>query len=216
MPAIVDTPSPSASPTLLEIFIAWLWVGLQSWGGGTATQSLLQQTVTRKGWLSEGEFARALALCQLSPGMNLLALCVVLGRRIHGPMGGIVALLGLVIPSVAFTIFATLFWGQARHLPGVQKALQDGIVPAVVGVGLWTTFRTGYGLVREARTKTGYWVRWSMILLCGATLIVYPSFPVFAVLLGGGMGGALWAGWRSRLQKPPLTKSTVSEVQGKG
>ena len=56
---------------LARIFIA---VGTQSVGGGTSTLFLLRRfLVGRERRISEREFTEAWALCQLSPGIHLVA-----------------------------------------------------------------------------------------------------------------------------------------------
>ena len=200
MPASAEPSSP-AHPTLAQIFVAWLWVGLQSWGGGTATGALIRQTVVeRHKWLSDADFGRALALCQVAPGMNLFALCIVLGRRLHGMAGGFVALFGLVLPSVTISILVTYFWSKVQF-PGLTRVLSEGVVPAVVGVGIWSSLQTGKGLIAEAQTKRGQAQRITLLLAAALVTALYARLPVWAVLLAGGIVGALGAWWNTRFYK---------------
>lgn len=174
---------------------------MQSFGGGQATLALIRRVIVeRHEWLSEPELARDLTICQVAPGMNLIAVTTLIGRRLGGVAGAVVSLLGLLLPSVTLTLLITAFWGQLRMLPGLDRALSGGIVPAVVGVGLWSSWRTGRTLAdgewdvntpQSAQRKVRA-VRWSIALVCGLLALV-PRMPVFAVLLIGGIAGMLLA-----------------------
>src|SRR5262245_61942163 len=115
---------PPAIP-LRALFLVWLGIGGQSFGGGQATLALIRQAVVEKhGWVSEEEFARDLTLCQSVPGMNLLALTNLIGSRLAGAPGVAVSLLGLLLPSVTLTIVITATIRHVQHHPAVQAALR--------------------------------------------------------------------------------------------
>ena len=102
-----DMPAPPASWFLLRV---WLLLSLQSFGGGGATLTLLRRTVVeRHGWVSEADFTRDWAICQVCPGINLLCMTILLGRRIAGARGIFLCLVGLLVPSVAATVAMTRF-----------------------------------------------------------------------------------------------------------
>ncbi len=59
-----------------ELAKSFIAVGTQSVGGGTSTLFLLRRfLVEREARISEREFTEAWALCQLSPGIHLVASC---------------------------------------------------------------------------------------------------------------------------------------------
>ena len=66
-------------PRLSELLRVWFSIGLQSFGGGSSTLYLIHQACITRGWLDEAEFARAWALVQISPGINLIKLTAVIG-----------------------------------------------------------------------------------------------------------------------------------------
>ena len=63
----METPIPKARPRLTALFIDWLLIGLQSFGGGSSTFMLINQLAIKRGWLSEEEFVRVWALVQIAP-----------------------------------------------------------------------------------------------------------------------------------------------------
>src|SRR5438094_7868654 len=107
-PSRNTSPAPAALPSSVLLLRIWFGVGLHSFGGGATTLTLIRRAVVdRYGWLSEAEFTREWTLCQLAPGINLLALAILIGRRLGGARGVALALLGLLLPSVGVTIVMT-------------------------------------------------------------------------------------------------------------
>ena len=73
----------AAAPSGL-VLREWLALGLGSFGGG-ATLTMIHRAVTEKhGWVSEDEFINDWALCQICPGINLIAFTILIGKRIAG------------------------------------------------------------------------------------------------------------------------------------
>src|SRR5437764_14486880 len=103
------TPAPPAAPPSPGLLLRlWFTFGLLSFGGGATTLTLIRRAVVeRYGWLSDAEFTREWTLCQLAPGINLLALAILIGRRTAGARGSALALLGLTLPGVVVTIGVT-------------------------------------------------------------------------------------------------------------
>ncbi len=118
--------------------LLWIWtaIGIQSFGGGSATLYLIRQvTVEQRGWLTDEEFTRYWGICQIAPGINILGLVILIGFRVSGALGAALALAGLLLPSAAITAALTSIYASIRDLPLVRAALA-GIVPAAVGLGL--------------------------------------------------------------------------------
>lgn len=127
--------SPSPQVSLLQLFKAWFALGAQSWGGGSATLLMIQrEVVERRGWMSPADFARAWAICQIAPGINLLGLTILIGWRLRRASGAAIALLGLLLPSVTLTALLTAIYASFRDEPRADAALR-GVVPATVGLG---------------------------------------------------------------------------------
>lgn len=184
--------------SLWLLFRAWLALGLQSWGGGSATLLMIRrELVERRAWLSEADFTRYWAICQIAPGINLLGLTVLIGWRLARAPGAALALLGLLLPSVTITAALTAVYARVRDLPLVESALR-GVIPATVGLGLLLSWQMGRPLVAEARGEGRGSGLVALLLLGGsAAAVLLWSPPVIIVLLGAGALGALWA-WLSR------------------
>lgn len=172
----------SEVPTPLHLLRVWLTLSVQSFGGGAATLALIRRAaVDEQKWVTETEFGRLWGLVQLAPGINLLALTVLLGRRAGGVRGIALSLTGLLLPSVALTILLSAAYVPVQHFRIVQSALR-GIVPVVAGLGLLTAWQIARPLL----------VRPRRLLLLAASMAAawLGSVPVLLILLTGGLLGA--------------------------
>ncbi|HMO58221.1 MAG TPA: chromate transporter [Roseiflexaceae bacterium] len=193
---------PVQPPAGLQLLWIWLGLGVQSFGGGTATLFLIRRAVVeRHGWLFEAEFTRDWALCQAAPGINLICLTVLVGYRVRGALGIVVAMIGLLLPSVTITALLTGMYASIRDLDMVQSALR-GVVPATAGLGLLLSVQ----MLRPPLTDSCREGRASLILtialvIATALLVGVARMPVIVALLGAGMIAAI-AGWRRARLRP--------------
>jgi chromate transporter len=173
-------------------------LGLQSFGGGTATLFLIRRAaVERHGWLSAEQFTQDWAMVQAAPGINLLCMTILVGRRVAGLAGALVALVGLMLPSVVITIIMTALYADLRNLAVIQEALR-GVVPATVGLGLVLTVRMASPLLAASRREVpgNFWV--NVVILVGSTVaMLIWQLPVLLVLCTAGALGGLTL-WRQR------------------
>jgi chromate transporter len=181
---------------LLSLFGVWLRLGIQSFGGGGATLYLIRRTVVdERGWLSEDEFAREWSLCHVAPGINLLAMTTLIGRRVGGAAGIAVSLLGLLLPSVAATILLTAGYARVRDVEAVRAALR-GLIPATAGLGAVAAWQLLRPLLQASRAEGRGSLGISLsILLASAGALALGLAPVWSLLLVGGALSACVPTW---------------------
>ncbi len=189
-------------PSLWQLLRVWFMLGLQSFGGGTATLFLIRRAVVEQHhWVSEGAFTRDWALCQAAPGINLLCMTILLGRQVAGLPGALVAMAGLMLPSVAITIVMTALYADLRNLSMVQAALR-GIVPATVGMGLLLSTNMARPLLASSRRESASSLSVGILLLVGsAAAVQFWHLPVIVVLCAAGAIGALNAWYHASQAK---------------
>ncbi len=190
-------------PTRPAFLQVWLLVGLQSFGGGVATLTLIRRAVVeQQGWLPEAEFTRNWAIVQMAPGINLLGLTILIGRRVAGVQGVVLALLGLLLPSVAIAVLLTAVYQSIQHLAAVQAALRC-VIPATVGLGLLTALYMARPLmVASRREGSGSFLLSSMLLLGSGMAVTWWHWPVISVLCTSGTVSA-FANWRRKAVVDP-------------
>src|ERR1700712_4975641 len=92
----------------LEVFVAFLTLGLTSFGGPIAHLGYFRaEFVTRRGWLDDDSFSDLVALCQFLPGPASSQVGMAIGLSRAGWWGALAAWTGFTAPSaVAMVLFA--------------------------------------------------------------------------------------------------------------
>src|SRR5947209_922117 len=197
-------------PSKWKLFRIWASVGLQSFGGGASTTFLIQRAFIEKHkWLSMEEFTHLWNLCILTPGINLIALTVLIGKKLGGTWGIVASLAGMLLPSAAITCLLAAIFKQIEHVAAVQAVLR-GVVPATGGIMLLVGLNFALPLIRRSH-KVGllYLVASSVLIIACALAVIFLKLSVILVLLAAVFLGALFF---SRKPVPPLL---IEEERGK-
>ncbi len=147
-----NEPAPSVSPsepeppalTYRAVFVRFLRFGLAAFGGPVAQIAMIRrELVDEEKWIGSGRFNRLLAVFQVLPGPEAHELCVHLGIRAKGRIGGILAGLGFMLPG--FVLMIGLAWIYTRlRLDGtVLGAMFLGVQAAVLAIVLRAVQRIG-------------------------------------------------------------------------
>ncbi|AOP36642.1 chromate transporter [Leptospira tipperaryensis] len=121
-------------PSLGEAFRFWFQLGWLSFGGPAGQISLMHKTlVEEKKWISEERFSHALSYCMLLPGPEAQQLATYLGWILHGTLGGILAGLFFILPSVLIFSGIGIFYFYYGEVSYVISFL-NGVKPAVLAI----------------------------------------------------------------------------------
>ena len=124
----------AAPPNAAVLLRVWTLIGLQSFGGGASTQLLIQREfVQRRAWIGAEELLQLWNLCLFTPGINLIALTILIGRKLGGTRGIAVSVMGLLLPSAAVTCILAAGFEAVQHSTVVHAVLR-GVVPATAGI----------------------------------------------------------------------------------
>ena len=103
---------------LFDLFITFAKIGAVTFGGGYAMLPILQrEIVENKKWGTEEELADYYAIGQCTPGVIAVNVGTFIGRKIAGNIGGVVATLGVVFPSM---IIITLLAGVIEYYSSLE------------------------------------------------------------------------------------------------
>lgn len=119
----------------LEVFVAFLRLGLTSFGGPVAHLGYFREAlITRKRWASEAEYAELISLCHALPGPTSSQIGMTLGLRRAGWRGLIAAWVGFTMPSAILLIgFGLgLQWFDVDTGAGWVLGLKAGAVAVVM------------------------------------------------------------------------------------
>ncbi len=121
-------PAPLGQIALHFALLSVLAVG----GVNAVTPEIHSQVVDVSHWMSDREFAELFAVAQATPGPNML-IATVIGWRLAGAMGAIVATLAMSGPSSLIVYAASRAWDQFRDRPW-RAIVQAGVAPVVCGL----------------------------------------------------------------------------------
>jgi len=109
--------------SLRELFFTFAKVGVLTFGGGYAMLPILErELVENRDWATNKELMDYYAVGQCTPGVIAVNTATFVGRKLAGDVGGIIASLGVVFPSVVIiTVIAGLITAFAEN-PYVKSA----------------------------------------------------------------------------------------------
>ena len=128
--------------SLGKLFSVFALIGVTSFGGGIVAY-LRRALVDKEKWLDEDGFMAALEISQTLPGLNSTNMSVIVGRKLRGPAGALVATLGMILPGAVIVTALGFTYVALRHDPKVAVVL-TGVAAAAVGLLVQVTLKIGW------------------------------------------------------------------------
>ncbi len=180
-------PVPTVSMSeLVRVFFRIGWI---SFGGPVAQLGLMHdECVERRHWLEDAEFVRGLNFVHVLPGPEASQMAILIGRRVRGVLGGIVAGVLFIAPGfLTLTGLAAIYvrFGSRPELLGVLS----GFRPVALALLASAMLRLGKAALRT---------RFQVVLAVAAfsaSLFLHVRFV--PLLLGCGLLSVLRSRWRS-------------------
>lgn len=141
----------SKKQVLGKLFLSTLYLSTFTFGGGYVIVTLMKQKfVDELHWIEEDEMLDLVAIAQSSPGAIAVNGAIVVGYKLAGMVGALVAILATIIPPFLIISVISYFYEIFRDNFVVSKLLagmQAG-VGAVIASVVWDM---GSGVVRQKR-----------------------------------------------------------------
>lgn len=186
-------------PSLSQVFVVFLKIGLLSFGGPAAQIALMHRMLVEdRGWLTEKQFLNALSFCMLLPGPEAMQLATHAGWRLHGRIGGLVAGGLFVLPGAAIIFALALLYVTYGDLP-VVSTLFLGVQAVAVVIVTEALLKVS----SRALQGTAHWML-AAFAFVGIFFFAVP-FPMIVAL--AGLYGAITA---SRAESEVAPTVTVS------
>ena len=171
--------------TLWDLYSTWFRMGLFTFGGGYAMLPMIQREVIEKHhWATEDEIMDYYAIGQVTPGIIAVNTATFVGYQVKGVIGGIIATLGVVSPSlVLISIIAGLITNFSE-LAVIQHALKG--IQVAVCVLMYTAVTKLYK--QGVKDIAGF-----VIFACALVLAYFTNIStVFLVILAGISGYVIY------------------------
>ena len=131
-----------------QMFISFFKIGAFTFGGGYAMIPIIEEEVVNKRkWITKEEFMDILVVSQSFPGAMAVNCSTFVGYKIGGIIGGIMGLLGVVLPSFIIILIVAAFFMQFRNnyyvlagvislSKGVEKNIRNAIIIVIALIAL--------------------------------------------------------------------------------
>ena len=118
----------------LQLFWAYLKIGIFGFGGGYAMLSMIEfEVVDHYGWMSIEEFSDMVALSQMTPGPVSINIATFIGYTVGGFWGSMVATAAIVMPSLLLLVFVLRFLFKNKENYIVKTTLSS-MKPVIAGL----------------------------------------------------------------------------------
>jgi chromate transporter len=191
----------------MEAFRFWLKLGFISFGGPAGQIAIMhRELVEVRRWISEKRFLHALNYCMVLPGPEAQQLATYLGWLMHGTVGGVIAGMLFVLPSLVILIALSWLYMSAGDVPLVQGIFY-GIKPAVTAIVLQAAWRIGGRTLRNG----------ALVAIAIAAFIAIFVFdvPFPAIVIGAAVLGVIGGKLRPQLfttGNAHVSNASVSET----
>lgn len=141
-----------------------------------------REMVEKRAWIEDREIVDVLALAQSVPGAVAINAATLIGKRLAGNRGGLVATVGVILPSFLVITIIAAFFGHFQD-ESVVKAAFLGIRPAVAALMVVAVWKVGKSSIRDA-------LGW-IIAVTTFVLVVFLSVHAVYAILGAAVFGIL-------------------------
>lgn len=180
---------------LAQLFRETFLISAFTFGGGFVIVPLMRKKfVENLHWLDDEEMMDIAAIAQSSPGAIVVNASILLGYRVAGVAGGLVAVLGSVLPPLIILSVISLFYAafrNNRYVSLVMRGMQAGVAAVVCDVVL----TMGHALLKTRRAL------YIVMMALGFGAAVFFDVNAVAVILACGLVGAWDAVRRHRGRK---------------
>lgn len=134
---------------LWKLFVSTLYLSAFTFGGGYVIVSLMKQKfVDELHWIEEDEMLDLIAIAQSAPGAIAVNGAIVVGYKLAGLLGALVAIVATIIPPFVIISVISYFYELFRDNYIVNKLLsgmQAGVGAVIVSV-VWDM---GSGILKQ-------------------------------------------------------------------
>lgn len=177
----------------LDLFLTFFRIGLFTFGGGYAMLPLVQEAVINKNWLGNEDIVDFIAVSESTPGPFAINISTYVGNEKGGIFGGIVATLGVVLPSFIIILIVAKCFEKFRTSKAV-KGCMTGLKPAVIGmigsavisIGLTVFFPNG--LTFAVFSGIAFYISLAVFAVALVLVLVKKINPIIIIAMSAVVG----------------------------
>ena len=168
---------------LWKIFISTLYLSAFTFGGGYVIVTLMKKKfVDDYHWIEENEMLDLVAIAQSSPGAIAVNGAIVVGYKLAGILGTIVAIIGTVIPPfliISIISFCYNAFPSNYFVSQMLEGMQAGVGAVIASV----SYEMGAGIISKKDVV-------SVLIMIGAFIAacIFNINVIFIVIISGIIG----------------------------
>lgn len=136
----MQTSLPRKKGRLLKLFFSMLYISTFTFGGGFVIVTFMKRKfVDELHWITGQEMLDMTALAQSSPGAIAVNAAILVGWKVGGFAGMVVAVLGTIIPPMVILSIISLFYqlfATNRYVSLVLRGMQSGVAAVILDVAI--------------------------------------------------------------------------------
>lgn len=171
--------SSNSQPSIMELFISFLRLGLTAFGGPSMVAYIRTMSVEKKHWLDAETFSDGVALCQTIPGATAMQTAAFVGLKTRGVIGAGASFIGFGLPAFLLMMMLTAMYTHLSNLPIVISAF-SGLQAIIVAIIANATLSFGKNTLKD----------WESLTIAGiaAVLFGFNVSPILVILLAAAAG----------------------------
>lgn len=164
----------------ITLFIEFFKIGLFAIGGGAATIPFLFDLSKKYNWFSFEELTNMIAVAESTPGPIGVNMATFAGFQTAGILGGIIATIGLITPSVIIIVLiAKLLKNYAQNQN--FRLVLNSIRPAVLALII-------FALMSIVKISIVDYLSFGVFFILTIVMLKYKKSPILYILLSAIIG----------------------------
>ena len=182
-----------------RLFLSTFQLSACTFGGGFVIIPLMRKKfVEELHWIEEQEMMDLTAIAQSSPGAIAVNAAILVGYHVAGIPGGLIAVLGTVLPPLLIISVISFFYRAFRDNVFVNMAM-TGMLAGVSAVIFDIVITMGKGILKQKRILP------VVVLLSSFCAVRFLNMNIILIILICGLLGAADTIYRGRREKNDLS-----------
>lgn len=180
---------------MLYLKLIWVFfqIGLLSFGGGYAVLPMIDRLIVQElGWMTPQQFIDVLTISEMTPGPIAINAATFVGNQLLGVPGGIVATLGIVLPSMIIVILLAYFFFKFQEVNLVQDvvaSMSPAVVALIASAGLTIILTAFFGTTSFPVVLADFNVISFIIFVISLGLLRKYEINPIRIIIGSGIAG---------------------------
>ncbi|MBO6027008.1 MAG: chromate transporter [Bacteroidales bacterium] len=172
----------------LQLFWAFIKIGVLGFGGGYAMLSLIQhEVVDHYAWMTTTEFADMVAISQMTPGPISINMATYVGYTAGGFGGSLLASFALCLPSLVM-VYLVMRLFMNKKSGALMGDLLKGLKPAIAGL----IFAAGLSMMNLQNFPDFGLGQYNVsVIICVLAFVAsffFKANPILLIVLSGVVG----------------------------